>query len=74
MTFSGTHVHTVHTGSYALKFKFPRCSCKLSFLFLPRRQSTLESLLAGYSLLWIIEEHKLLNNFSENYWSIYLNK
>ena len=29
-------------------FKFQRHSCKLSFLFLPHRQSALESLLTGY--------------------------
>ena len=29
-------------------FKFQRRTCKLSFLFPPRRQSTLKSLLAGY--------------------------
>ena len=31
-------------------FKFQRRSCELSFLFPPRRQSALESLLAGQSL------------------------
>ena len=29
-------------------FKFRRRSCKLSFLFPPRHQNTLESLLTGY--------------------------
>ena len=37
-----------HTGELEVEFKFQRRSCKLSFLFPPRRQSTLESLLAGY--------------------------
>ena len=32
-----------------VEFKFQRRSCKLSFLFPPRRQSAPESLLAGYS-------------------------
>ena len=31
-----------------MEFKFQRRSCKLSFLFLPRRQSAPESLLAGF--------------------------
>ena len=35
------------TGELEVEFKFQRRSCKLSFLFPPRRQSTLESLLAG---------------------------
>ena len=37
-----------HTGELEVEFKFQRRSCKLSFPFPPRRQSTLESLLAGY--------------------------
>ena len=37
-----------HIGELEVEFKFQRRSCKLSFLFPPRRQSTLESLLAGY--------------------------
>ena len=37
-----------HTGELEVEFKFQRHSCKFSFLFPPRRQSTLESLLAGY--------------------------
>ena len=36
------------TGELEVEFKFQRCTCKLSFLFLPRRQSALQSLLAGY--------------------------
>ena len=36
------------TGELEVEFKFQRRSCKLSFLFPPRRQSTPESLLAGY--------------------------
>ena len=32
------------------EFKFQRRSCKLSFLFPPCRQSSLESFLAGYSM------------------------
>ena len=36
------------TGELKVEFKFQRRSCKLSFLFLPRRQSAPESLLAGY--------------------------
>ena len=35
------------TGELEVEFKFQRRSCKLSFVFPPRRQSTLESLLAG---------------------------
>ena len=35
------------TGELKVEFKFQRRSCKLSFVFPPRRQSTLESLLAG---------------------------
>ena len=35
------------TGELEVEFKFQRRSCKLSFLFPSRRQSTLESLLAG---------------------------
>ena len=35
------------TGELGVEFKFQRRSCKLSFLFLPRRQSAPESLLAG---------------------------
>ena len=37
------------TGELEVEFKFQRRSCKLSFLFRPRRQSTPESLLAGYT-------------------------
>ena len=36
------------TGELEVDFKFQRHSCKLSFLFPPRRQSTPESLLASY--------------------------
>ena len=36
------------TGELEVEFNFQRRSCKLSFLFLPRRQSAPESLLAGY--------------------------
>ena len=36
------------TGKLEVDFKFQRCSCKLSFLSLPRRQSAWESLLASY--------------------------
>ena len=36
------------TGELEVEYKFRRRSCKLSFLFPPRRQSTPESLLAGY--------------------------
>ena len=35
------------TGELEVEFKFQRRSCKLSFLFPPRRQSAPESLLAG---------------------------
>ena len=35
------------TGELEVEFKFQRCSCKLSFLFLPHCQSALESLLPG---------------------------
>ena len=35
----------VSTGELEVEFKFQRCSCKLSFLFPPHRQSILESLL-----------------------------
>ena len=35
------------TGELEVEFIFQRRSCKLSFLFLPRRQSAPESLLAG---------------------------
>ena len=34
-------------GELEVEFKFQRRSCKLFFLFLPHRQSALESLLAG---------------------------
>ena len=39
-------------------FKFKRCSCKLSFLFLPHCPSAPESLLAGYTMLqrWLTKE------------------
>ena len=39
-------------------FQFQRCSCKLSFLFLPHRPSAAESLLAGYTMLhrWLTKE------------------
>ena len=36
------------TGELEVEFKFQRRSCKLSFLSPPRRQSALESLIAGY--------------------------
>ena len=36
------------TGELKVEFKFQRPSCKLSFLFSPRRQRAPESLLAGY--------------------------
>ena len=36
------------TGELGAEFKFQRRSCKLFFLFPPRRQSAPESLLAGY--------------------------
>ena len=35
------------TRELEVEFKFQRCSCKLSFLFLPHCQSALESLLSG---------------------------
>ena len=35
------------TGELEVEFKFQRCSCMLSFLFLPRCQSAPESLLPG---------------------------
>ena len=38
-------------GELEEQFKFQKHSCKLSFLFLPRRESASESLLAGYSNL-----------------------
>ena len=34
-----------------VEFKFQRGSCKLSFLFPPRRKSAAESLLAGFPFL-----------------------
>ena len=37
------------TGEVKVEFKFQRRSCKLSFLFSPRRQSAPESLIVGYS-------------------------
>ena len=37
------------TGELEVEFKFQRRSCKLSFLFPPRRQSAPESLLTGYT-------------------------
>ena len=39
-------------------FKFKRCSCKLSSLFLPHCPSAPESLLAGYTMLhrWLTKE------------------
>ena len=43
---SDTYRRQVATSELEEGFKFQRRSCKLSFLFLPRRQSTLESLLA----------------------------
>ena len=39
------------TGELKVEFKLQRRSCKLSFLFLPRCQSALESLLSGYEML-----------------------
>ena len=39
------------TGELEAEFKFQRSSCKLSFLFPPRRQSAPESLLAGLEYL-----------------------
>ena len=36
------------TGELEVEFKFERRSCKLSFLFPPRRQSAPESLFPGY--------------------------
>ena len=38
------------TSELEVEFKFQRRSCKLSFLFPPRRQSAPESLLAGLKL------------------------
>ena len=46
----GRNLTAQSTGSHGeleVEFKFQRRSCKLSFLFPPRRQSSLESLLAG---------------------------
>ena len=46
----GGNLTTQLTGSHGIwwwSIKFQRCSCMLSFLFLPCRQSALESLLAG---------------------------
>ena len=37
-------------GELEVEFKFQRCSCKLSFLFLLHCQSALESLLAGWDI------------------------
>ena len=39
------------TGELGVEFKFQRGSCKLSFLFPPRRKSAPESLLAGFPFL-----------------------
>ena len=39
------------TGELEVEFKLHRCSCKLSFLFPPRRQSASESLLACWTKL-----------------------
>ena len=39
------------TGELEVEFKFQRRSCKLSFLFPPRRKSSPESLLAGLPFL-----------------------
>ena len=39
------------TGQLEVEFKFQGRSCKLSFLFLPRRQSVPENLLTGYRQL-----------------------
>ena len=36
------------TGELEVELKFQRCSCKLSFLFPPSRQSVPQSLFAGY--------------------------
>ena len=36
------------TGELEVEFNFQRCSCTLSFVFAPRRQSAPKSLLAGY--------------------------
>ena len=47
----GGNLTAQSTGSHReleVEFKFQRRSCKLFFLFPPRRQSTPESLLAGY--------------------------
>ena len=41
----------VATGELEVGFKFQRGSCKLSFLFPPRRKSAAESLLAGLPIL-----------------------
>ena len=40
-------------------FKYQRRSCKLSFLFPPRRQSALESMLAGYTTLKTLAVQKM---------------
>ena len=53
----GGNLTAQSTGSYKgmeVEFKFQRRSCKLSFLFPPRRQSDPESLLAGYVVVWVL--------------------
>ena len=50
------------TGELGVEFKFQRRSCKLSFLYPPRRQSAPESLLAGYGKLYNENLVKLSND------------
>ena len=45
---TGGNLTAQSTGELGVEFKFQRRSCKLSFLFSPRRQSVPESVLAGY--------------------------
>ena len=47
---SGSSVDGEAKGELEVEFKFQRRSCKLSFLFPPCHQSTLEALLTGYFL------------------------
>ena len=54
------------TGELEEQFKFQKRSCKLSFLFLPRHQSTPESLLAGYSNLVCSFLHSLTGAVTEH--------
>ena len=48
------------------QFTFQKCSCKLSFLFLPRHQSASESLLAGYGNLVCSFLHSLTGAVTEH--------